>query len=73
MSLSVDIRHCQGDFRLEARFESTGRLTALFGRSGAGKSTLALMSLAITEVTSRSFAPSGPKNASAHFTKAEKA
>ena len=48
MSLSVDIRHCQGDFRLEARFESTGRLTALFGRSGAGKSTLVAMIAGLT-------------------------
>ncbi|RWH70833.1 molybdenum ABC transporter ATP-binding protein [Mesorhizobium sp.] len=40
MTLSVDIRHSLGDFALEARFESAGRLTALFGPSGSGKSTL---------------------------------
>lgn len=40
MSLVVDVRQRLGAFRLEAAFESTGRLTALFGRSGAGKTTL---------------------------------
>lgn len=48
MSLSVDIRHRQGDFRLEAKFESAGRLTALFGRSGAGKSSLVSMIAGLT-------------------------
>lgn len=43
MSLSVDIRHRLGDFQLAARFESTGRLTALFGASGAGKSSVVAM------------------------------
>lgn len=40
MTLSVDIRHRQGEFTLEAAFESSGRLTALFGASGSGKTTL---------------------------------
>ncbi|AZO02280.1 MULTISPECIES: molybdenum ABC transporter ATP-binding protein [unclassified Mesorhizobium] len=40
MTLSVDIRHRLGDFAVEARFDSAGRLTALFGPSGSGKSTL---------------------------------
>ncbi|MDN2579105.1 molybdenum ABC transporter ATP-binding protein [Aquibium sp. ELW1220] len=40
MTLSVDIRHRQGAFDLEAAFESGGRLTALFGTSGSGKTTL---------------------------------
>jgi molybdate transport system ATP-binding protein len=40
MSLEVDIAHRLGSFRLEARFVSDGRLTALFGRSGAGKTSL---------------------------------
>ncbi len=40
MTVSVDIRHRQGDFDVEARFEGAGRLTALFGPSGSGKSTL---------------------------------
>ena len=40
MSLAVDVRHRLGAFALEARFESHGRLTALFGRSGSGKTTL---------------------------------
>ncbi|MBM6595871.1 molybdenum ABC transporter ATP-binding protein [Microvirga pudoricolor] len=40
MTLEVDLSHPLGAFRLEARFRSEGRLTALFGRSGAGKTTL---------------------------------
>lgn len=40
MTLVVDIRHRQGDFPIEARFASSGRLTALFGPSGSGKSSL---------------------------------
>ncbi len=40
MSLLIDVRHRLGDFRLEARFETQGRLTALFGRSGSGKTSL---------------------------------
>jgi len=40
MSVSVDVRHRLGDFDLAVRFESRGRLTALFGRSGAGKTSL---------------------------------
>lgn len=40
MSVAVDIRHRLGDFNLAVRFESRGRLTALFGRSGAGKTSL---------------------------------
>jgi len=40
VNLSVDIRHDLGRFQLDARFETEGRLTALFGRSGSGKTTL---------------------------------
>lgn len=40
MSVRVDIGHRLGDFAVEARFESAGRLTALFGPSGSGKTTL---------------------------------
>jgi molybdate transport system ATP-binding protein len=40
MSLSVDVRHRQGAFALDAHFESAGRLTALFGPSGSGKTSL---------------------------------
>ena len=40
MSVLVDISHRLGDFAIEARFESAGRLTALFGPSGSGKTTL---------------------------------
>ncbi|MET3660778.1 molybdenum ABC transporter ATP-binding protein [Aquamicrobium ahrensii] len=40
MTLCVDIRHRQGDFRIEASFTGSGRLTALFGPSGSGKSSL---------------------------------
>lgn len=40
MTLEVEVQHRLGDFRLEAAFASTGRLTALFGPSGSGKSSL---------------------------------
>ena len=40
MSIVVDVTRRQGAFTLSASFESTGRVTALFGRSGAGKTTL---------------------------------
>ncbi len=40
MTLSVRARHRQGEFRLDAAFESSGRLTALFGPSGSGKTSL---------------------------------
>jgi molybdate transport system ATP-binding protein len=41
--LSIDVVHRFGAFALAAKFESAGRLTALFGRSGAGKSTIVNM------------------------------
>lgn len=40
MSVVVDISHRLGEFAIDARFESAGRLTALFGPSGSGKTTL---------------------------------
>jgi molybdate transport system ATP-binding protein len=40
VTLSVDVRHAQGAFRLEARFDSDAAVTALFGPSGSGKTTL---------------------------------
>ncbi len=40
MTLLVDVRHRLGDFALDAAFDSSGRLTALFGASGSGKSSL---------------------------------
>ena len=40
MSLHVDIRHRLGAFSLNATFETSGRLTALFGPSGSGKTSL---------------------------------
>jgi molybdate transport system ATP-binding protein len=40
MSLEVEISHRLGDFQVDAAFETTGRLTALFGKSGAGKTTI---------------------------------
>jgi molybdate transport system ATP-binding protein len=40
MSLSVAIRHRLGGFSLDASFETSGRLTALFGPSGSGKTSL---------------------------------
>ena len=36
MSLFVDVRSRLGAFQLDARFESEGGLTALFGQSGSG-------------------------------------
>lgn len=38
--IDLDIRHRFGDFTLDARFASDGRLIALFGRSGTGKTSL---------------------------------
>jgi molybdate transport system ATP-binding protein len=40
MTLSVAIKHEQGSFSLDARFECGAGVTALFGRSGSGKTTL---------------------------------
>lgn len=40
MILDVDIGQEQGGFLLQARFQSDGRLTALFGPSGSGKTTI---------------------------------
>lgn len=40
MTLSIDIRHSLGSFELEAGFETSGRLTALFGTSGSGKTSV---------------------------------
>ena len=40
MTLSVDARKSFGGFALDAKFTSSGRLTALFGPSGGGKTTL---------------------------------
>ena len=38
--LRVDVSKQLGDFKLEAAFESEGRVTGLFGASGAGKTSL---------------------------------
>ncbi|TXL73309.1 molybdenum ABC transporter ATP-binding protein [Vineibacter terrae] len=40
MMLTVDLRHRLGAFTLDVRFQSEGRLTALFGRSGSGKTSI---------------------------------
>jgi molybdate transport system ATP-binding protein len=40
MTLLVDIHHRLGNFELQAGFESSGPLTALFGTSGSGKTSL---------------------------------
>jgi molybdate transport system ATP-binding protein len=40
MSLEVSVTHALGSFKLDARFVSAGRLTALFGRSGSGKTSV---------------------------------
>jgi len=41
--ISVSIEHRQGDFTLDARFEASSGITALFGPSGSGKTTLVQM------------------------------
>jgi molybdate transport system ATP-binding protein len=38
--LDVDVSRALGAFRLSAQFQSSGRVTSLFGQSGSGKSTL---------------------------------
>ncbi|MBX3566881.1 MAG: molybdenum ABC transporter ATP-binding protein [Rhizobiaceae bacterium] len=43
MSLSVAVSHRLGSFSIDAAFESSGRLTALFGPSGSGKTSLVNM------------------------------
>lgn len=40
MTLEVEVEHRLGAFKLDARFSSKGRLTALFGQSGSGKTSL---------------------------------
>jgi len=40
MTISVDIKHSLGNFEIDAKFKSAGRLTALFGASGSGKSSI---------------------------------
>lgn len=40
MTVSVDVSQRLGNFELYARFDSAGRLTALFGPSGSGKTSL---------------------------------
>ena len=40
MSLSVDIRHAMGAFRLNVTFEAPDGVTVLFGRSGSGKTSV---------------------------------
>lgn len=40
MSMSVSIMHRLGSFTLDASFDATGPLTAIFGASGSGKSSV---------------------------------
>ncbi|WP_165216946.1 molybdenum ABC transporter ATP-binding protein [Affinirhizobium pseudoryzae] len=40
MTLSVKIRHRQGDFSLDVTFAAEGGVTALFGASGSGKTSI---------------------------------
>lgn len=40
MSIKAAIRHRLGSFDLDAAFEASGRLTAIFGASGSGKTTI---------------------------------
>jgi molybdate transport system ATP-binding protein len=46
--ISVDIRHRQGDFRIDAAFRAGGGVTALFGPSGSGKTSLVQMIAGLT-------------------------
>ena len=43
MNLLVDVKQQLGDFQIEAKFESAGGLTVLFGPSGAGKTSIVNM------------------------------
>jgi molybdate transport system ATP-binding protein len=40
VTLEVDVQHRFGDFALDARFASEGRVSAFFGPSGSGKTSL---------------------------------
>ncbi len=40
MTLAVDISHRLGTFQIDAAFETSGRLVALFGPSGSGKTSV---------------------------------
>ena len=40
MTIAVSIRHRLADFNLDVDFESSGRLTSIFGASGSGKTTV---------------------------------
>lgn len=40
MTLHVDVQHQLADFQIDAKFESAGGLTVLFGSSGAGKTSI---------------------------------
>src|SRR3954468_17980220 len=40
MSIAIAITHRQGDFELQASFETGARVVALFGPSGSGKTTI---------------------------------
>ncbi|MCD2179703.1 molybdenum ABC transporter ATP-binding protein [Rhizobium sp. C1] len=46
--LEIDIRHRQGDFRIESAFTTGEGLTALVGPSGSGKTTLANIAAGLT-------------------------
>ena len=51
MSLSVEIAHTAGAFRLEVRAQLVGGLTALVGPSGSGKTTLLNIVAGLTRAT----------------------
>jgi molybdate transport system ATP-binding protein len=46
--ISVSVKHMQGEFDLEAKFEAGEGVTALFGASGSGKTTLVQMIAGLT-------------------------
>ena len=49
MSLLVDVQHQLGALKIDATFESNGRLTALFGPSGSGKTSIINMIAGLTK------------------------
>ena len=52
MNLLVDVQHQLGAFKIDVKFESNGRLTALFGPSGSGKTSIINMIAGLTKPTS---------------------
>ena len=56
MTLVVDVQQRLGDFHIDAKFESAGGLTVLFGPSGAGKTSIINMIAGLSKPTCGSIA-----------------